>query len=284
MAINLKPLCPYLACSDYCKTLTELSKSRQGDRCIPESSSVANFVALNLDEIKADCCRKHGYPLGGLSADAFLSQGDDVYLIEFKTSNIGDGEWFRKIYDSVILLVELGVLTFDDCRRRLNFILVQRNAESRTGGNYASDPDRDARFLEGLILKKVERLSPERFEEYVNNKGWRHAASISTCVAVTLYRQDNQEDPPRNSVYPADWSEARELPLPLAEDSDITDFLCARANLFFNKVLGREIRWNSNEGLLRKNGKLLISMECNNPLDTNVLWFVTSWLKIFDEE
>lgn len=170
--MTISPIAQYQEDPFYWRTLSELSEAKSTERCVAPDSVAGRIKAFSLDEIKADRCRNYGYPRGGLSSDAFLVQNDVPVLIEFKTSSVGDAEWFRTIYDSVILLVELGVLSWAESREKLEFILVQKDVAKYIAGDYEGNPDRDARVLEGQVVKSLQRMSPEAFESYVAGNGW----------------------------------------------------------------------------------------------------------------
>lgn len=170
--MTISPIANYHEDPRYWKPLSELSEAKSKERCVAPDSAVGRIMAFSLDEIKADRCRNYGYPRGGLSSDAFLLRNGVPVLIEFKTSSVGDAELFRTIYDSVILLVELGVLSWAESREKLEFFLVQKDVEKYIVGDYEGNPDRDARVLEGQVIKSFHRMSPEAFESYVAENGW----------------------------------------------------------------------------------------------------------------
>ena len=172
MAMTVSPIANYHEDPRYWKTLSELSEAKSKDRCITPDSAAGRIMAFGLDEIKLDRCRNYGYPRGGLSSDAFWLQNGAPVLVEFKTSSVGDAELFRTIYDSVILLAELGVMSWTESRDTLEFILVQKDVEKYITGDYEGNPDRDARVLESQVVKSVRRMSPEEFESYVSERGW----------------------------------------------------------------------------------------------------------------
>ena len=104
-------------------------------------------------------------------------------------------EMYRKLYDSCIMLVEVGVLTWNDCRSYVTGVLVQENAPHRFSAydlpgttrpataplyEYAlpSDlalmkPDTDYRLLAGYLMKKVYVLTPNDFDVFGQQRGWQ---------------------------------------------------------------------------------------------------------------
>ena len=283
MAIAISPLCPFLATSSFCESLSDLS-SRTGEsrRCLRQDSFSGGIAALRFDDVKTTLCRK-GYPRGGLSADALLMQGDRLILVEFKTSSMGDAEFFRKIYDSAILLVEKGVLSWDDCRRRLVFCLVQSDLERYIGGNYATDPDRNPSSLEGQVIDKVYRVSPGEFDMMARSRRWRHGASVSTCVSVTTSPCDIKGGPSRNAVYPVHWTSPYELPFDVVSDAAVlAEFLKCRAERFVRDCSScAESRIDGVSAVEQLgDGTYAMFGNCRNPLDETERWHVSVFASI----
>ena len=113
------------------------------------------------------------------------------YLIEFKTGKAEVWATARKIYDSVISLVENGVLTFKECREKLTFLLVMKEADRFRYYNLGKIVNKDygevweydvrdipsqmentdPRILTGQLVQKVFVLSVDDFCSYVHD--WR---------------------------------------------------------------------------------------------------------------
>lgn len=282
MAIAISPLCPFLASSAFCRSLSDLSATRgERNRCLRQDVFSGEIAALRFDDVKAKFCRM-GYPRGGLSADALLMQGDRLILVEFKTSSIGDAEFFRKIYDSAILLVENGVLSWDDCRRHLVFCLVQSDLERYIGGNYATNLDRNPRSLEGQVVDKVYRVSPEDFDRMARSWRWRHGATVSTCVSVTTSPCDIKGGPSRNAVYPVHWTSPYELPFDVVSDAAaLAEFLKCRAERFVRDCSScDEIRVDGVSAVEQlPDGTYAMSGDCRNSLDATGRWHVAVFAK-----
>lgn len=305
MAISLEPLLEFQANNEFVDSLYNLSAARQRDgsgrdkTCLPQSSPAGRFMAINLDKVKSLFCRSRGYPLGGLSADALLMQGDELYLIEFKTSKLRDGEWYRKIYDSVLFLVELGVLTWQDCRDHLTFVTVQTDAGvrfrnynlgERTGKSYGpiweydpadvKDPDADARVLTGQVAKRIYRLTPDDFDAFIVERKWHPQKKIQTWVSVMLGPYDVSKGLARNAVYPADWSSPVVLPVGLTADEGLVGrFLRYRAERLIKMNSATEaVRFADSELLDSSPGKAFYGV-CENPLSPDQNWYVAAWMR-----
>ena len=175
------------------QTLASLSKSDQGIKCLDVKSHVhaALLQAINFDKVKENWYQARFHDQVK-SCDALYYHNDDYYLIEFKTGHVDGLDVFRKIYDSVIGLIEHGKLTLDECRRQLNVILVANNAEVSPNAplsehlsllaewNYRIDDNflkslrtNDIRRLTNFLVKWAFRMTPDEFEKYVQIRSWK---------------------------------------------------------------------------------------------------------------
>ena len=174
--------------SRFRRSLSELSATDarpDGSReyCIVPDSTIGHLLAMDFDLVK-EHWRKDRLVFMGKSADALLVNGEDWYLIEFKTGGINVAESLRKVYDSAIALVEFGVLTWEQCKSRLTFILVGKEVETRldqlrrkSRSDYM-DPaykavDLDPRTVEGQVVKEFLIFTPSEFESFASRCNWR---------------------------------------------------------------------------------------------------------------
>ena len=116
-------------------SLVELSAAKsklEEDKryCIEPTSSAGSVQAVNFDAVK-DYWRNGKFMFKGKSADALIVDGVEYYLIEFKTGRIDTAESLRKAYDSAMALVEYNILTWDQCKQHLTFVLVGTEVETR---------------------------------------------------------------------------------------------------------------------------------------------------------
>lgn len=173
-------------------SLSDLSASNQGARCLNPTSHVhsALLQAVNFDKVKEEWYQFRFHDQVK-SCDALCYHGGDYYLLEFKTGEVNGLDVFRKIYDSIIGLMEHGKLTLDECRRLLSVILIANDAEKspnaplkshlqiRTDWNYTMDKaflkklsPNDIRRLTNYLVKWAYRMTPDEFEAFVQEKGW----------------------------------------------------------------------------------------------------------------
>ena len=175
------------------QNLSDLSASSdQNKRCLNKTTHVhsALLQAVNFDKVKEEWYQKRFHDQVK-SCDALYYHDDNYYLLEFKTGEVNGLDVFRKIYDSIIGLMEHNKLTLEDCRKRLNVILIANHAEQSTNAAYMSHlqlqsdwdytmtkaflktlKDNDIRRLTNYLVKWAYRMTPDEFEAFVQEKGW----------------------------------------------------------------------------------------------------------------
>ena len=156
--------------------------------------------AKNMKGIDFDTIREKWYPSGKgknvpCSVDALVFQNGQIYLIEFKSGKLTHVE--RKIYDSVMMLIEHDNRDFQTMRQTATYIVVStkfdesKNCDksiSRAacyGGQYNSnEPWNNPAFikkharlnlsaLEDVIVAKTYCMAPYMFDEFVKHEGWK---------------------------------------------------------------------------------------------------------------
>ena len=172
---------------DFRKPLAELSatKAKLGAEkkyCVAPTSNAGKVQAIDFDLVK-DYWRDGKFVFKGKSADALIVDGLEYYLIEFKTGGINIADTFRKACDSAMALVEHNVLTWDQCRHHLTFVLVGAEVEKRLEqirkksvadcmNPSCSDVNNDPRTVVGQVVKNFEIYTPAEFEDFVLAKQW----------------------------------------------------------------------------------------------------------------
>lgn len=80
---------------------------------------------VNFDKIPSVYSKGKGWKSVPKSNDVLYISNDQWYFIEFKNGSIDKANLYRKIYDSLIMLIELGIIaSLDDSRNKINYILV----------------------------------------------------------------------------------------------------------------------------------------------------------------
>lgn len=136
-----------------------------------EPMTESKLKVINFDKIPKEYARGRGWAYVPCSNDAlYITNKQEWYFIEFKNGSIEKGGLYRKIYDSLIMLLELGVIPdFQYVRDNLNYILVYNSekypqvqkSESR-GENYS--------YILNLAKTEKRLFEIDKFEGYLFKK------------------------------------------------------------------------------------------------------------------
>lgn len=179
--------------------LYELSRSRARPGGDAPSACLSNNAAGKIRAVDFEALMGEWYgiaeredgPKGGghspCRCDALYARDGELYLIEFKAgkSRPDKIEICRKIYDSVIGLVEKGGERFEFCRNHVRYILVEKRLDAESIILHRVD-ERLERFWEnpaacqlpwlepisGVLVRGVYRFSPSQFERYAGHFRW----------------------------------------------------------------------------------------------------------------
>lgn len=103
------------------------------------------------------------------STDAFYEHSNEVYLIEFKNGSCDMYTMQRKIYDSVVALVDCGGWSYSRAREQIIAILVH---DVNDVPAIKDTPD-DFRSLAGYMVKECHYLTPDEFDNFAMTRSWR---------------------------------------------------------------------------------------------------------------
>ncbi len=125
------------------------------------------------------------------TADAlYISQSDEWTFIEFKNGSIKPADIYRKIYDSLIMLNQMGYACWEKCRKDFTYMVVYN--ENNFGEKYSQCNNEHSNLkiqryirkrakqprklfnldkLEGYLVKKTYTLNEQEFiQEFVKIK------------------------------------------------------------------------------------------------------------------
>lgn len=181
---------------DFLQSLSTLSASKNDSDngrkyVISSESDVGRFEAVDFDAVKNEWYKNRGkFDTLPKSADALIVDGDEFFLVEFKTKTIERADILRKAYDSAMALVEFGGLSWKRCKEHLTFILVGSEADTRLADlrkisldDYMSPSyngaDSDPRTVTGQIVKEFLLFTPEEFEAFAVERNWTRPKEAS---------------------------------------------------------------------------------------------------------
>ena len=147
-----------------------------------EPMTESKLKVINFDKIPNEYSRGRGWAYVPCSNDAlYITNEREWFFIEFKNGSIEKSGLYRKIYDSLIMLKELGVVPdFQYVRDNFNYILVynsekypkiQKSESLRENYSYILNLAKTEKRLfeidkfEGYLFKKTHTYDKEEFDE-----------------------------------------------------------------------------------------------------------------------
>ncbi|MDE6233164.1 MAG: hypothetical protein K2M60_07455 [Lachnospiraceae bacterium] len=90
----------------------------------------SDLKVIDFDKFSKKYAHKFKIPILPKTVDGlYISKNDEWTFIEFKNGSIKTVDIYRKIYDSLIMLVEMGYLTWENCRNNAQYIVVYNENE-----------------------------------------------------------------------------------------------------------------------------------------------------------
>lgn len=159
-------------------TLMRTSKDDTNDQYMTESK----LKVINFDRVPKLYAKGKNWRGVPKSNDAlYIDSNGHWYWIEFKNGSIKKEELYRKIYDSIIMSLDLGAIPdLEFTRQNCEYILVYNDekytsikpSESRTGiGSYVMGLAKTEKKLFGVqdfeqyLLKETHTYTPGEFEQ-----------------------------------------------------------------------------------------------------------------------
>lgn len=170
---EIKAMSPVL---DHFVTLKRASLDKEKNEYMTEST----IEVINFDKIPKEYARGKGWLGVPKSNDALYMDSSSWTFIEFKNGSIDKVDVYRKIYDSIIMLIDLKIVPdFDFVRNNISYILVckkdrfsAQESPSRAAiyahtQNCAKSETIlfDLEKLKSFLLSEVHTYSPEEFEQ-----------------------------------------------------------------------------------------------------------------------
>lgn len=149
------------------KTIDELPEILKKHICTLKKSSYdqsnkdymceSSIKVVDFDKIPNEYCRGKGWPHVPMSNDAlYITTDKEGYFIEFKNGSVEKKDIYRKIYDSLIMLIELDIIPdLDFARDNINYILVYNSDKY---GKIPKSQGRDENYTYFLDRAEVESI------------------------------------------------------------------------------------------------------------------------------
>lgn len=129
--------------------------------------SESKITVVNFDKIPNIYSKGKGWKGVPNSNDALYVDDNKWYFIEFKNGEVVKANVYRKIYDSLIMLIELGIIPdFEFVRKNMIYILVYN---SEKGNKITESPAREENYSYFFKLASQEEklFEIEKFEKYL---------------------------------------------------------------------------------------------------------------------
>ena len=128
----------------------------------------SSIKVVNFDKIPGEYCRGKGWHCVPTSNDAlYITANDEGYFIEFKNGEVCRHKLYRKIYDSLIVLIELGLIpNLDFARNNINYILVY-NSEKHDKVHSSQERDKNYTYILKRANKKKTLFGISNFKQYL---------------------------------------------------------------------------------------------------------------------
>lgn len=141
----------------------------------------SEILVVNFDKVPNEYSKGKEITSIPKSNDALYIKENKWYFIEFKNGSIDRADIYRKIYDSLIMLVEMKIIeNFEFARKNINYILVynsdkygkvQKSEAREKVNNYIQKLAKDEEKLfevgkfEGYLFKATHTYTKELFQE-----------------------------------------------------------------------------------------------------------------------
>ena len=175
--------------------LTSARKSDDADDSTLDTHALASsYASSSVACLDFDAIKLNFYPPSPVrntpcSVDALTFEWNGTFLVEFKFVTAAIENITRKIYDSVMLLVEHDGYTFGRARRELTYIVVSTGIQNHMGAErslsrgkaYCRETWKQFRkmddhwklaSLDGVIVKEAYGMHPATFDYYAKLKHW----------------------------------------------------------------------------------------------------------------
>lgn len=143
-------------------------KKASYDESNAEYMSDSSLKVINFDKIPAEYLHGKGWANMPTSNDAlYISTDQNWYFIEFKNGSIDKAVLYRKIYDSFLILIDMGMIPdIQFVRDHIQYILVY-NSEKYPLFPVSQNRDVNYSYIMRLSQREKKLFGVEKLEEYL---------------------------------------------------------------------------------------------------------------------
>lgn len=154
--------------------------------------SDSRLKVVHFDKIPVEYLRGKGWANLPTSNDAlYINTDRNWYFIEFKNGSIDRAVIYRKIYDSLIILLELGIIPdFQFARDHLQYILVY-NSEKYASIPVSQSRDTNYSYIMRLSHREKKLFGVEKLEGYLLKEAHTYTKELfEKCFVVPTEEQE----------------------------------------------------------------------------------------------
>ena len=168
-------------------TLKKTSLDDTNRKYLSESS----IKVVGFDKIPNEFARGRGWRGVPGSNDAlYISAQGKWYFIEFKNGRIEKGDIYKKLYDSLIMLIEWGIIPdFEFVRQNIRYILVYN---SKHNAEIPDSPERERNYsyFLGLAEEEEKLFGIDKFEKYLFDETHTYTKNLFQVKFVDLMEKE----------------------------------------------------------------------------------------------
>lgn len=152
------------------KSIKKISADTTNNKIMIQS----DIKLISFDNFSKKYAHEFGIPLLPRTVDGlYISKKDEWTFIEFKNGSINTVDIYRKIYDSLIMLVQMGYITWEKCRKNAEYIVVYN--ETEYGEKYGQCQNEQSnlkiqKHIRGLAQQTRRLFDLKKIEGYLVNK------------------------------------------------------------------------------------------------------------------
>ncbi len=163
------------------------------DTCNKLSMCESSLSVIHYDKIPNEYCRGKGWSFVPKSNDAlYICKNGYWYFIEFKNGSIDKSDLYRKLYDSIIMLIDLNVIpNFDFSRDKIIYILVY-NSIKYTKVQESEGRSENFSYIMGLARKEETLFDIEKFQKYLFKETHTYSKEVFHKKFVNLMEADEK--------------------------------------------------------------------------------------------
>lgn len=156
----------------------------------------SGMKVINFDKIPNEYARGRGWRGVPSSNDAlYISAENKWYFVEFKNGEVKKEQIYRKLYDSLIMLIECGIIPdFEFLRENVYYILVYNSNKNE---KIPESTERDMNY--SYIFQRAEQenrlFGIEKFEKYLFNETHTYTKELfEKDFIIPRNREENEEN------------------------------------------------------------------------------------------